>query len=166
MNNLIKTELKEIKSISVFLNNEDNELDKETLEDTKESVKMLLEQKSEQLELIFKELETKEKKCKEISDFYYRKSVETKEKNDALKKIIMEIMENLGTKKIETITGSFTVRKNQAALVIDDESLIPNQFITIVQTNKIEKNEIKKAIKNGEDIAGVHFENSESLLIK
>ncbi len=166
MNNLIKTELKEIKSISVFLNNEDNELDKETLEDTKESVKMLLEQKSEQLELIFKELETKEKKCKEISDFYYRKSVETKEKNDALKKIIMEIMENLGTKKIETITGSFTVRKNQAALVIEDENLIPGKFKTIFQETKIEKKELKEALKKGEEIGGVRLESSQSLLIK
>ena len=164
MNNLIKTELKEIKSISVFLNNEDNELDKETLEDTKESVKMLLEQKSEQLELIFKELETKEKKCKEISDFYYRKSVETKEKNVALKKIIMEIMENLGTKKIETITGSFTVRKNQAALVIEDENLIPGKFKTI--ETKIEKKELKEALKKGEEIGGVRLESSQSLLIK
>ena len=101
-----------------------------------------------------------------ISDNFLASNACIKEKNDALKKIIMEIMENLGTKKIETITGSFTVRKNQAALVIEDENLIPGKFKTIFQETKIEKKELKEALKKGEEIGGVRLESSQSLLIK
>ncbi len=168
MNNLslIKYEIKEINSIANFLNSENNELDEETIQDTRESIKYLLEEKSEQLELILKEQEIKEEKCKEISKYYAEKSKETKEKRDALKRMIMEAMENLGVKKIETETGTFTIRKNSPALIIEDENLVPEKFKTIVQETKIEKNEIKKALKEGEEIKGVRLESSQSLLIK
>ena len=163
---LIKYELKEINNIVNFLDNENNELDEQAIADTKESVALLLEEKSNQLELILKDLELKEEKCKEISNFYAEKAKKADERKKTLKNMIMEAMKGLKLKRIETETGTFTIRNNTPALVIDNESLIPNRFITIVQTNKIEKNEIKKAIKNGEDVAGVHLENSESLLIK
>ena len=163
---LIKYELKEIIHIVNFLDNENNELDEQAIIDTKESVALLMAEKSNQLELILKDLELKEEKCKEISRFYAEKSKKFDERKKSLKKMIIETMKSLNLKRIETETGTFTIRNNAPCLVIDDESLIPNQFITIVQTNKIEKNEIKKAIKNGEDVEGVHLENSESLLIK
>ena len=133
---LIKYELKEINNIANFLDSENNELDEKTINDTKESIELLLEEKSEQLELILKELEAKEEKCKEIADFYVKKAKYTNEK------------------------------KNTPSLIIDDVSLIPGKFITTVQTDKIEKNEIKKEIKNGVEIPGVHLETTQSLLVK
>ena len=168
MNNLslIKYEIKEINSIANFLNSQNNELDQETINDTRESIKYLLEEKSEQLELILKEQEMKEEKCNEISRYYAEKSKETKEKKEALKIMIMETMEKLGVKKIETSTGTFTIRKNAPALIIEDDRLIPWEFKTIVQQTKIEKAEIKKALKDGVEIGGVRLESSQSLLVK
>ena len=163
---LIKYELKEINNIANFLDSENNELDEKTINDTKESIELLLEEKSEQLELILKELETKEEKCKEIADFYARKAKYANEKKKILKELILEAMRKLGAKKIETVTGTFTIRNNTPSLIIDDVSLIPGKFITTVQTDKIEKNEIKKEIKNGVEIPGVHLETTQSLLVK
>ena len=163
---LIKYELKEINNIANFLDSENNELDEETINDTKESVELLLEEKSEQLELILKELEAKEEKCKKIADFYAKKAKYTNEKKKMFKELILEAMQKLGTKKIETVTGTFTIRNNTPSLIIDDVSLIPGKFITTVQTDKIEKNEIKKEIKNGVEIPGVHLETTQSLLVK
>ena len=163
---LIKYELKEINNIANFLDSENNELDEKTINDTKESVELLLEEKSEQLELILKELEAKEEKCKEIADFYAIKAKQANEKKKALKELILGAMQKLGTKKIETVTGTFTIRNNTPSLIIDDENLIPQKFTTFVQTKKIEKNEIKKEIKNGVEIPGVHLETTQSLLVK
>ena len=67
---MIKYELKEINNIVNFLDNENNKLDEQTINDAKKSVSLLLKEKSEQLELILKDLELKEKKCNEIADFY------------------------------------------------------------------------------------------------
>ena len=75
-------------------------------------------------------------------------------------------MKALKAKKIETATGAFTIKNNPASLIIDDKNLIPARFIKTEQIDKIEKGEIKKAIKNGEEIAGVHLETSQSLLIR
>ena len=75
-------------------------------------------------------------------------------------------MQGLDVKRIETETGTFTIRNNNPSLVIDDKSLIPAKFVTMVQSDKIEKEEIKKAIKNGEEIAGAHLETSQSLLVR
>jgi len=61
-----------------------------------------------------------------------------------LKRIIMESMDNLGVKKIETATGTFTIRQNSPAVVIEDESVIPGIFKTLIQEEKIEKAKIKK----------------------
>ena len=168
MNNLslIRYEMKEINDIVSFLDNENNELDEQTINDTKESVSLLLEEKSDQLELILKDLELKEEKCKEISDFYAKKAKKASERKKALKTLILEAMQGLGTKRIETETGAFTIKNNNPSLVIDDKSLIPAKFVTMIQSDKIEKEKIKKAIKNGEEIAGVHLETSQSLLIR
>ena len=75
-------------------------------------------------------------------------------------------MEHLGVRKIETVTGSFSIRKNAPSLIIENEALIPKEFITIIQTEKVEKNEIKKALKEGKEINGVRLESSESLIVK
>ena len=163
---LIKYELKEINNIANFLDSENNELDEKTINDTKESVSLLLEEKSEQLELILKELEAKEEKCKEIADFYTKKAKQANEKKKALNELILGAMQKLGTKKIETVTGTFTIRNNTPSLIIDDENLIPQKFTTFVQTKKIEKNEIKNEIKKGIKIPGVHLESTQSLLVK
>ena len=168
MNNLslIRYEMKEINDIVSFLDNENNELDEQTINDTKESVSLLLEEKSDQLELILKDLELKEEKCKEISDFYAKKAKKASERKKALKTLILEAMQGLGTKRIETETGAFTIKNNTPSLIIDDKSLIPAKFVTMIKSDKIEKEKIKKAIKNGEEIAGVHLETSQSLLIR
>ena len=163
---LIKYELKEINNIANFLDSENNELDEKTINDTKESIELLLEEKSEQLELILKELEAKEEKCKEIADFYARKAKQANEKKKILKELILGAMQKLDTKKIETVTGTFTIRNNTPSLIIDDENLIPQKFTTFVQTKKIEKNEIKNEIKKGIKIPGVHLESTQSLLVK
>lgn len=168
MNNLslIKYELKEINNIINFLDSENNELDEKTINDTKESVELLLAEKSNQLELILKDLESKEEKCKEIADFYAKKAKQANEKRKALKELIITTMKGLGAKRLETETGTFTIKNNTPSLKIDNEDLIPQKFVSYIQTRKIEKNEIKKEIKNGVEIPGAHLETSQSLLIR
>ena len=168
MNNLslIKYELKEINNIVNFLDSENNELDEKTINDTKESVGLLLKEKSNQLELILKDLESKEEKCKEIADFYAKKAKQANEKRKALKELIITTMKGLGAKRLETETGTFTIKNNAPSLKIDNEDLIPQKFVSYIQTRKIKKNEIKKEIKNGVEIPGAHLETTQSLLIK
>ena len=160
----IQKDIYEINNLARYL--EMDELDPETLADTRESLISLLEAQSSEPELALRNLEQMELNCKDMSDYFKEKSVRFKEKKDNLKKLIKATMEHLGVREIETVTGSFSIRKNAPSLIIENEALIPKEFITIVQTEKVEKNEIKKALKEGKEINGVRLESSESLIVK
>lgn len=165
VNNLIY-DLHNIAALDKYIHSDESELDEQDVKDAEEDIRFLLEEKSEVLELKIRELESDEKKCKEIADFYNMKAKKREDKRKKLKEKIFETMKILKAKKIETPTGAFTIKNNPASLIIDDKNLIPARFIKIEQVDKIEKAEIKKAIKNGEEIAGVHLETSQSLLIR
>ena len=64
------------------------------------------------------------------------------------------------------LEGSLNMQGNQRILIIEDENLIPQKFITHISSIKIEKNEIKNEIKKGIKIPGVHLESTQSLLVK
>ena len=165
VNNLIY-DLHNIAALDKYIHSDESELDEQDIKDAEEDIRFLLEEKSEILELKIRELESDEKKCKEIADFYNMKAKKREDKRKKLKEKIFETMKILKAKKIETPTGAFTIKNNPASLIIDDKNLIPARFIKTEQVDKIEKGEIKKAIKNGEEIAGVHLETSQSLLIR
>jgi len=153
VNNLIY-DLHNIAALDKYIHSDESELDEQEIKDAEGDIRFLLEEKSEVLELKIRELEVEEKKCKEIAEFYSIKAKKRADKRDKLKEKIIETMK------------AFTIRNNTPSLIIDDVSLIPEKFITTVQTDKIEKNEIKKEMKNGVEIPGVHLETTQSLLIK
>ncbi|MGM9535035.1 MAG: siphovirus Gp157 family protein [Intestinibacter sp.] len=86
-------------------------------------------------------------------------------KYEYLKKSLKDNMEALGVKKLETDLGNFTVRNNPGSLVIDNETIIPDEYKEVVQTVKIDKKAIKECIKQGNAIEGCHVEISTSLMI-
>lgn len=165
INNLIY-DLHNIAALDKYIHSDESELDEQDIKDAEEDIRFLLEEKSEILELKIRELESNEKKCKEIADFYNMKAKKREDKRKKLKEKIFETMKILKAKKIETPTGAFTIRNNTPSLIIEDENLIPQKFITHISSIKIEKNEIKKEMKNGVEIPGVHLETTQSLLIK
>lgn len=63
--------------------------------------------------------------------------------------------------------GIFTIgtRKSQSLDVLD-ESLIPDMYKNKVTTIKVDKNAIKDAIKNGEDVEGVFLNDNTNIVIK
>ena len=67
---------------------------------------------------------------------------------DYLTGLSLDGMEALGVKKIEEPDIRISTRKS-VGTVIEDEEAIPSKFVTIVQTQKINKTEIKKAIQAG-----------------
>lgn len=92
-----------------------------------------------------------------------KKSIETKQDN--FKQYIKYCMKNMDVKKIETSAGNISLRKSEKT-EINDENIIPAKFTTIVQEIKISKADIKKAIKNGEDVPGAALVQDFSVTIK
>ena len=66
---------------------------------------------------------------------------------------------------IETGLVKIGKRKSESLLIID-AALIPTKYKVQVITEKVEKMEIKKAIKNGKEIEGVELVINQNLTIK
>lgn len=87
---------------------------------------------------------------------------------DKFKNYVKENMEKLNITKIETSLGSLNITKNPMSVEIENEELIPEEFIKIVTTKKPDKTAIKNHFKEtGEVPEGIviHTDNT-SLRIK
>ena len=71
----------------------------------------------------------------------------------------------LGVDKIEEPDIRIGTKKS-VSTVIEDEKAIPSKFVTIVQTEKINRTQIKDAIKHGEDVPGAYLVENINLSIK
>lgn len=84
---------------------------------------------------------------------------------DYLAGLSLDGLQALGINKIEEPDIRIGTRKS-VSTVIEDEETIPSKFVTIVQTEKINRTEIKKAIQAGEDVPGAHLVENINLSIK
>jgi Siphovirus Gp157 len=84
---------------------------------------------------------------------------------ERLKNVLKITMQGFNIPEIDTPTMKINFRKS-SSLEITDEDLIPKKFVTIKQTSTIRKADIKKAIKEGEEIAGARVVENQNLQIK
>lgn len=73
--------------------------------------------------------------------------------------------EMTGTEKLQGIYANISFRKSEQT-IIDDERLLPEEFIRVKTTYEPDKEKIKKAIKRGEEIQGAHIEQTKKIQIK
>ena len=94
------------------------------------------------------------------------KRVETQQKR--IEDYLTQACEMTGTVEIRGVYANITFRNNPPKVVFDDESLIPEEYIT--ETVKIEKSisktKIKEAIQSGIEVAGAHLEQERKICIK
>lgn len=83
--------------------------------------------------------------------------------NKKLKEAISNAMINYGIEKVESPTLKLSFRKSEAVEVFD-ETLLNQKFFNYKPT--IDKTEIKKAIKDGEDVQGARIVTNQNLQLK
>jgi len=103
------------------------------------------------------------KKKKEIDDYIKA----SQNRLESFNQYIINCMDRMGVAKIETDFLEMKVRKPTKVVHIYNEQAIPPEFSVIEQTIKINKNDLKKALKDG-DIEGCELRDSpnKSLQIK
>ena len=84
-----------------------------------------------------------------------------------LREYTKSCMEQMNMKKLETPVGNITVRKGTSTLKIDDETKLPDKYLEIVQTYKVDKDLLKAELKAGIEIDGAYMtEPGTTLMIK
>lgn len=147
---------------------EQEEMSPSLKEELEKELTALLHEKSQNIigymrniELTIDAMKTEEKRISE-----QRKALENRIEN--FKSYVKECMESNGFQKIDTGLGSLTIAKNPMSVEIENEDEIPSEFKQEIITTKIDKNAIKKHIKEtGEIIPGVIIvDDKTSLRIK
>jgi hypothetical protein len=149
------------RAIDIIAEKNDGEIPEELLQQLVEAQTQSIVQ-IENLCKYIRHLELFQEKCKEeearIRD--KRKAAETR--IDNIKKYLTPYI--LRNKSIEAGTFKLSTRKSESVVLAEEFN--DARFITIVQEKKVNKNEVKKAIKNGEDIKGAFLMPHDNIQIK
>jgi Tfp pilus assembly protein FimV len=119
----------------------------------------ILQSHLEAYKVVCTELEPLQTQLKELQEQVKQRLAKQAE----LEKSIDAEMQNIGEQKVFMWNFAVSYRKS-SALKVFDETLIPAQFF--VNVPKRLDTEIKKAIQNGELIAGAEIEERQNLQIK
>jgi hypothetical protein len=145
---------------------EDPDTDEAVILDTLEGVGGELEEKADNYARVMRQMDADATAIKAEEDRLYRRRTTIENRIKNMKSRLQGMMEITGKKKIKTELFSFGIQKNPASVVIDDEKMIPGEFL-IPQAPKIDKTAIKDALKAGVDMAGIaHLEQTQSLRIR
>lgn len=140
---------------------EDGELTQEMIADTLEGLEGMLGDKLDATMSVVRDFLANVEKCDaEAKRLAERKKMWTNQA-EMLKKYILDCMVTAGGKGVKTATNTFSVRKGSQRLIIDDEELLPDDFVESYTqiVNKVKSDELKKALIAGaEEIKGAHLE--------
>lgn len=81
---------------------------------------------------------------------------------------LAEACERVGIESIRGIYANISFKTNPPKVVFDDESLIPEEYITekVKVEKSISKTKIKDAIQSGIEVPGAHLEQERKIQIK
>ena len=141
------------------------DLDEQTFLDTLESIEDSMENKVESIVKMLKYWESNVQAIdEEIKRLTQRKKVFSN-KGEQLKTYLQIQLHHANKKKIETPMHTVSIRNNPPSVKITDENFIPKEFL-VPQPPKINKTELGKFLKAGNQILGAELEYKKSLQIK
>lgn len=123
-----------------------------------------IEEKADSIAKLIRELEVETKAIKSEEDRLSSRRKALENKTKWLKSYLEESMIAIDKKKFKTDLFSFSIQKNRASLKIKDESKVPEEFVIIEK--RINKEELTKAVKDGNYLDCAELVQTESLRIR
>jgi hypothetical protein len=84
---------------------------------------------------------------------------------EQLAKYVLHVLRERNGRPLKGHNCTFTVRHSEV-LIIDDPSVVPDQFKRTTIAVDVPKDAVKRAIKAGETVPGAHIEQHENLVRK
>lgn len=145
----------------------DLDLDEQTIADTLEAESGDVIEKGKNVAAVFRNLESDAKQIKEAEQQLAERRKAIEKRADALKQYLKTNMEIAGIQKIDSPWFVVSIATNPASVIVDDESLIPDDYMReIPATYSPDKKLIKSALDEGYVVPGCHLERGTSLRIK
>lgn len=145
----------------------DDEADLETIETALVTLEDAIEEKAGNVAKFIKSMDAEIDviKAEEKRLAERRKAVENK--RDRVKKYIADQLQLMGIDKVKLPTVTIALQNNPPALKIEDESLIPASYLTLIpERYEADKDRIKKDLKAGVEVPGAVLTQGKSLRIR
>ena len=144
---------------------DDDSLDEQTIKDALESIEGDINEKGVNIVKLTQGWDADVSAIdEEIKRLTTRKKA-IKNRTDQLRDYLRYNMQSSGITKIECPLFTVSLRKARDVVSIDDELLIPDEYVTVKTTVSPNKSEILKALKSGADIPGASIKESEQALV-
>ena len=154
-----------VDTLDIFLESEQEEIDKSFYTETMEFLKEELSHKSSNIIKYISNLDAEAQSIKVEIDRLSKAKKSREKKLESLKRYLISTMQYLEKTKIETDIGTYGIRKSTALKVLDMNK-IPKEYLKVKKEISIDKRELTSYIKAGEDIKGVVLVENYSLQIK
>lgn len=148
----------------IYLNLKDMDIEEGDLNSALENIDDEIETKADNIAKILRDFDgdIEALKSEEERLAKKRKAIENRQKH--LKEYLQNAMLVLDKRKFKTDLFSFNIQKNAPSLKILDESKIPEDYYKIER--KLNKNDLKEAVKNGLFEDAAELVQTESLRIR
>lgn len=159
---------KDYMALMQAIDNED--LPEEAIADTLEAITAGIEEKADSIACMLKNLDAE---CKAIKAEEERLAERRKAKENTaerIKQYLSESLQSAGLDKIETARNRITFRKSES-VEVDEASFIiwaqkNRDDLLTYSAPKVNKTEIKKALKSGDEIVGAELRIKNNIQIK
>ncbi len=141
------------------------EMDPITFRDTLESIEEAIEDKAENSAKLVRSLQGVIEAIKLEEKRFADRRIALENKIVSIKSYLQNQMEVAGIDKVKRPTLTISIANNPPAVEIEDESLIPSDYM-VPQPEKIDKKAILAALKEGELIEGCTLTQTRSVRIR
>ncbi len=142
------------------------DIEDEAVVDTLEGLKGTLETKSENIIKYTQNLNSTIHAMKEAEKSMAERRKKLEKKVLGIKQYVKNVMEENQINKIETVNFDLSIRKNPPKAVIEDQEMIPKDFVETHITEKININKVKEELKKGASVQGARLVQETRLDIK
>jgi hypothetical protein len=151
----LAVEMKKLQALA-----EDGELTLDMIKDTLEGLGGMLGDKIDATMSVVRGFEGQASVCDAESKRLATRKKSWDNQANLLRKYILECLITSGSDTIKTDLNTFTARKGSPSLVVDDEELLPDEYVesSTEIISKVKKDELKKAIMAGAEIKGARIE--------
>lgn len=125
----------------------------DAIEQKADGYAVILSEMAGQEEILAKEIERLTKKRRVLQNNQRR-----------MKENLQYVMEATGKRKFKTDYYSFSIQKNPARLVVDDEEAITDDYF--IMERSLDKKLLKEVLSTGHEVNGAHLERGESVRIR
>lgn len=149
---------------------ENDELPEEAIADTLEAIESCIEEKADSIACLMKNLDAE---CKAIKAEEERLAERRKAKEksiERMKQYLSESLQSAGIDKVETARNRITFRKSESVEVDEDAFIkwaeVNRDDLLTYSAPKVNKTEVKKALKSGAEIVGAELRINQNIQIK